>query len=92
MWPEGRGAHAGGEQWVETLRLPAPQPFLSRPRPPTHALALHFHTFPSPFPPFFFLFRHMSTGDLDNNLAAAQVALRHLRAPDEVVAGGSVAG
>jgi len=34
----------------------------------------------------------MSTGDLDNNLAAAQVALRHLRAPDEVVAGGSVAG
>jgi hypothetical protein len=32
----------------------------------------------------------MSTGDLDNNLAAAQVALRHLRAPAGVV--GEAAG
>ena len=35
-----------------------------------------------PFPP---VPQKMSTGDLDNNLAAALVALRHLRVPAGVV-------
>lgn len=76
-----------GEAGVGPLGLPpcrqrARSSTLTPPPPLFSFSPWFFFVLSRPFPP---VPQKMSTGDLDNNLAAALVALRHLRVPAGVV-------